>query len=281
MAYSHAQLSCWLFCILLGNLWIRTFKPMSYIWISQKRLTLSIILSFSLSWEPTYGVAGNLLSWLTNYLQGRAQRVVIDGAASEWAPVNSGVPQGSLLGQLLFTIFINDLPEEALDGVKVALYADDTKVYKPVKSIDDCISLQSTLTNMQNWSERNNISFNASKCKPLSVTRKKSPPGTRIQSGCLAARAGAQRKRPWTHHHQQSYMECSHPHHLCQGKQAIRPTEADLPVASTSYYQTHTLLVSCKISIDLRNTGMVTWQSHFEGASGACPATGHKVDPSC
>ena len=64
----------------------------------------------------TYGVAGNLLSWLTNYLQGRVQRVVIDGAASEWAPVNSGVPQGSLLYSSLFTISINDLPEEALDG---------------------------------------------------------------------------------------------------------------------------------------------------------------------
>ena len=86
----------------------------------------------------------------------------------------SGVPQGSLLGPMLLTIFINDLPEEVVGGVRVALYADDTKLYKRITSICDCQSQQTTLGNLNSWSKHNRIKFNTSKCKSLTVTRKKS-----------------------------------------------------------------------------------------------------------
>ena len=122
-----------------------------------------------------YGVSGPLFAWFTDYLTGRAQRVVVERAASKWAPVTSGVPQGSLLGPILFTIFINDLPKEVVGGVRVALYADDTKLYKSVTSICDCQSLQTTLGNLNSWSKHNRIKFNTSKCKSLTFTRKKSP----------------------------------------------------------------------------------------------------------
>lgn len=122
-----------------------------------------------------YGVSGQLLAWFSDYLNERVQRVVVDGAVSQWAPVTSGVPHGSLLGPLLFTIFINDLPDATAGGAMAALYADDTKAYRSIKGVEDCISLQNTLTNMNAWAMRNNIRFKSSKCKVLSVTRKKSP----------------------------------------------------------------------------------------------------------
>ena len=71
-----------------------------------------------------------LLAWFSDYLTGRLQRVVVDGAESQWAPVTSGMPQGSLLGPLVFTLFINDLKDEAIGEIGIALYADDTKLYK-------------------------------------------------------------------------------------------------------------------------------------------------------
>ena len=96
-------------------------------------------------------------------MNGRFQRVVVDGVASQWAPVTSGVPQGSILGPMLFIIFINDLPDVLLDRTMEALYADDTKLYWSIISVSDCEHLQQALTNLDAWSRDRNIKFNASK----------------------------------------------------------------------------------------------------------------------
>ena len=102
-------------------------------------------------------------------------RLVVDGVASNWSHVTSGVPQGSILGPLLFVLFINDLPDTIPTDIHVALYADDTKAYNSVKSEDDAQHLQQALSSLDNWSTRNNLKFNESKCKVLTITRKKHP----------------------------------------------------------------------------------------------------------
>ena len=105
----------------------------------------------------------------------RLQRVVVDGVAFQWMSVTSGVPQGSILGPLLFAIFINDFPDVVKDRLQTALYADDSKIYESISSIQCCETLQHSLDSLNTWSYINNMSFNASKCKVLTVTRKLNP----------------------------------------------------------------------------------------------------------
>ncbi|CAB3990815.1 Hypothetical predicted protein, partial [Paramuricea clavata] len=123
----------------------------------------------------SYGVTGRLLDWFRDYLSGRTQRVVVEGVPSSWVPVISGVPQGSILGPILFAVFINDLPEVISNGSSEAMYADDTKLFRNINSTTDGDCLQESLSNLDTWSHDNNIKFNALKCKVLSVTRKKYP----------------------------------------------------------------------------------------------------------
>ena len=77
-----------------------------------------------------YGVSGPLLKWFENYLTGRKQRVVINGTFSSWAYVKSGVPQGSVLGPVLFLLYVNDMPR-VVRSSSIAMFADDMKCFKP------------------------------------------------------------------------------------------------------------------------------------------------------
>ena len=108
----------------------------------------------------TYGIAGNVLTWVEGFLKDRVQRVRVGEAFSRETKVLSGIPQGSILGPILFTIFINDLPDNMECSCKI--FADDTKIYN---STDNNDKLQRDLDRMIDWSNTWNLHFNASKCK--------------------------------------------------------------------------------------------------------------------
>ena len=114
------------------------------------------------------GVCGDLWFWFQDYLSGRVQHVSINNSISHSFPVTSGVPQGSILGPLLFLIFINDLPSEALHS-KLLLFADDAKCFSAITSSVDCHLLQSDLDRLSKWSSNWRLFFNESKCSLLSL----------------------------------------------------------------------------------------------------------------
>ena len=118
------------------------------------------------------GVSGPLLLWSKNYLTGRKQRVVINGTQSSWADVKSGVPQGSLLGPILFLIYVNDMPDEVKNS-HIAMFADDSKCYKCITSETDCAVLQEDLNALSVWANLNELEFQPRKCENLRISRKR------------------------------------------------------------------------------------------------------------
>ena len=120
-----------------------------------------------------YGIRGTYLQWIKQFLVGRTQQVVIENKLSDLTPVTSGILQESVLGPLLFLLFINDLPR-SIDSV-VKLYADDVLVYRSIKDPSDHQALQNDLNKLAHWSTICQMPFNLTKCEYLIVTNKSSP----------------------------------------------------------------------------------------------------------
>lgn len=120
------------------------------------------------------GIHGDLLRWLESYLHNRTQAVTLKGYISSFIPVPSGVPQGSHLGPLLFNIFINDVVN-CLQNSQCLLFADDTKIFKVIKSPEDCIQLQDDLDRLCQYCDKNYLRLNINKCCVISYSRKKQP----------------------------------------------------------------------------------------------------------
>ena len=138
-------------------IWERTSSGRSLIQ-TKKRIgpkpTDIILLDFSKAFDKVnhrkllwklhqYCIRGRELAWIRAFLGSRSQQVVIDGEESESIPVTSGVPQGSVLGPILFLIYINDLPDEVRSRVR--LFADDTALYLTMESEDDRSAIQTIL----------------------------------------------------------------------------------------------------------------------------------------
>ena len=125
-----------------------------------------------------YSIGDPLLSWFCSYLVGRQQRVVLNGTCSTWSDVGSGVPQGSILGPILFLLFINDMPN-AVSSARIAMFADDSKCYKIIGQESDVVNLQQDLDALFAWSLLNEMHFQPAKCKNVRISRKRvSPPRT-------------------------------------------------------------------------------------------------------
>ena len=96
-----------------------------------------------------YGIRGSTHKWISSWLSGRSQQLVLDSQASDPVPVLSGVPQGLVLGPILFLIFINDLPDNIKSSVR--LLADDCVLFRNIHSLQDCLILQEDLDNLGLW----------------------------------------------------------------------------------------------------------------------------------
>ena len=115
------------------------------------------------------GITGPLWFWFKSYLANRQHFVSVDNNSSTLLPVLSGVPQGSILGPVLFLVYINDLPEQ-INYASCYLFADDTKLIKSIRGINDRLLMQSDVDSLHRWCEQWKLKLNASKCQTLSVS---------------------------------------------------------------------------------------------------------------
>ena len=116
-----------------------------------------------------YNIDGRMLKFFKSYLTNRSQRVVLDNCTSDVVTVLSGVPQGSILGPLLFVLFINDIFFNIDENSRIGLYADDTKLWRKIATSADCDILQRDIDTLNTWCIRNKMKFNTDKCKVITV----------------------------------------------------------------------------------------------------------------
>ena len=107
-----------------------------------------------------YGINGPLFNWIKDYLSNRQQKVILDGASSSSSQVFSEVPQGSVLGPLLFLLYINDSPTEISSTIR--LYADDVIIYRSIVYTEDVLQLQQDLELLSQWAKDWLMTFNLS-----------------------------------------------------------------------------------------------------------------------
>ena len=115
----------------------------------------------------SYGIHASVQTWIKDFLSDRSQQVTVCGEESNWKRVTSGIPQGSVLGPLLFVIYINDLPDAVSSTPYI--FADDTKIFRIIKDESDEKSLQDDLWKLEKWSSDWLLKFHPEKCKHMRI----------------------------------------------------------------------------------------------------------------
>ena len=118
----------------------------------------------------SYGIDGKTLKWIDSFLCFR-QRVAVNGVKSDWAPVLSGVPQGTVLGPLLFSLYINDISSDIESEIR--LFADDCVCYREIKDGEDTMKLQRDIDRLGSWARKWGMRFQPVKCNMMQLTRKR------------------------------------------------------------------------------------------------------------
>ena len=119
-----------------------------------------------------YGITGNTLTWITDFLTHRTQTVLLEGKQSDKVQVTSGVPQGTCLGPILFLIYINDLPDYIKHST-LRLFADDSIIYKTIHNTDDAHKLQQDINAAGQWEQDWLMKFHPNKCNIISTSNKR------------------------------------------------------------------------------------------------------------
>ena len=146
--------------------------------IDTQLIFFDISKAFDRVWHPglrfklkSIGIGGKLLKWFRSYLTKRHQQVVLNGKSSRTMELQSGVPQGSVLGPIMFLVYINDISSSIVSTTK--LYADDTSLLHRITDINSKIELQNDLNTIDKWSEQWAVTFNPSKSHALHISRKR------------------------------------------------------------------------------------------------------------
>lgn len=152
--------------------------------INQHTQTDVILLDFSKAFDSVphhrllsklnfYGIRGRPADWIKAFLNNRPQVVSINGSHSNPQPVISGVPQGSVLGPVLFLLYINDITDNI--NSQIRLFADDSVIYREINDQQDHLALQQDLDNLSDWADLWQLNFNITKCYHLGITNKTVP----------------------------------------------------------------------------------------------------------
>ena len=145
--------------------WIDVGSPVDIIYLDFQKAFDKLPHQRLLLKLKAHGIGDSITDWIEQWLTDRRQRVVVDGEVSNWKSVLSGVPQGSVLGPILFLIYINDLDDSITSNI--LKFADDTKLFRKVNTDGDKQHLQNDLDRLVKWSEKWQMLFNFGKCKCL------------------------------------------------------------------------------------------------------------------